>query len=102
MELINWAEISEDDSVMYGTTDSDSTPDDTQFNGDGETDDLDDDNITDEDGTDLANDGDEDDHDPALISVPQTYDLALTKKLTSTGIIKPGDTVTFAIELTNQ
>ena len=44
--------------------DIDSTPDATNFNQDGETDDKDDDDVIDEDGT---NGGDEDDHDPAMV-----------------------------------
>ena len=48
--------LDDNDNVMPNITDIDSTPDGSQFNGDGETDDLDDDNVIDEDGTDTAND----------------------------------------------
>ncbi|MCP9747860.1 DUF11 domain-containing protein, partial [Lacihabitans sp. CS3-21] len=44
---------------------------------------------------------DEDDADPAQITV-QKYDLALVKKLKSTGDIKPGDNVIFTITVSNQ
>ncbi len=71
-ELINWAEISAaDDDNDGGTaapTDLDSTPDNTNFNQAGETNDLDDDNVITEDG---KNGGDEDDHDPAAVTITQ-------------------------------
>jgi uncharacterized repeat protein (TIGR01451 family) len=44
---------------------------------------------------------DEDDADPAQITV-QKYDLALVKKLKSTGDIKPGDNIIFTITVSNQ
>ena len=44
----------------------------------GETDDLEDDNVINEDG---KNGGDEDDHDPAEIPIGQTFDLALAKSV---------------------
>lgn len=61
--ITNWAEISAENSAPHGG-DVDSIADDTNFNQTGETDDLDDDNVVDEDG---KNAGDEDDHDPAQI-----------------------------------
>ena len=45
--------------------------------------------------------GDEDDHDIAVIRL-EKFDLALTKVLTTTGAIKPGDNVTFTITVINQ
>jgi uncharacterized repeat protein (TIGR01451 family) len=71
----NWAEISSDDG-----DDIDSTPDAINFNQTQETDDLDDDNVIDEAGN---AGGDEDDHDPAEITVTSTpiYDFALVKDL---------------------
>ena len=56
--MTNWAEISSDDAVddtgavIPGLEDADSIPDSTNFNQDGETDDLDYDNVVDEDGKD--------------------------------------------------
>ena len=96
---VNWAEISSDG----GGTDVDSTPDDVQGNdaqpagpntpGD---------NVIDNSG------GDEDDHDPAGVSVA-TFDLALQKFYTSDtfgaptdGVIQAGSDVTFTITVTNQ
>ena len=95
---MNWAEISSDDG-----NDVDSTPDANQANdnqpaapGD-PTDDVTDNTA-----------GDEDDHDPAPITV-EFFDLALTKVYTSDtlgdtgdGIIAQGSDVTFTITVTNQ
>ena len=84
-DLVNWAEIksfqNEDGDTVL---DVDSTPDMTDgndaFTGDyavgGEIPDGSTDNTTDGDGTD-----DEDDHDPALVTVSPAYDLALVKTL---------------------
>ncbi len=91
--LRNWAEISSDSG-----DDQDSTPDDTNFNQPGETDDLFDDDIKDQDGT---NNGDEDDHDPAEIAVVY-YDLAIMKTVTSTGPFGPTDDVSYSIMVINQ
>ena len=64
----NWAEISDfADENGDPVDDIDSTPDASNFNQDGETDDMNDDDVIDEDGTDTANDGDEDDHDAATV-----------------------------------
>jgi hypothetical protein len=60
--LTNWAEISADDAAY---TDVDSIPDSTQFDAAGETNDLVDDNVIDN------SNGDEDDHDPAVVTVAQ-------------------------------
>ena len=66
----NWAEIrsadNDDDPTNSPPVDVDSTPDATNFNQTGETDDLTDDNVVNENGKDG---GDEDDHDPARITV---------------------------------
>ena len=73
-QVINRAEITDATDTDGNTIpDVDSTPDDDIFNTDGESDDLDDDNVTDN------TNGDEDDHDPAVLDVLPTYDLALTK-----------------------
>ena len=85
-QIINRAEIlSFDDDGNPNTTlnrpDVDSTPDGSNFSQTGETDDLDDDNKTNEDG---LSGGDEDDHDPAGITVQvMSMDLALTKVIAS-------------------
>ncbi len=99
---VNWAEISADDG-----NDGDSTPnanqgDDNQPTAPGDpTDDVID-NSTGPGGA------DEDDHDPALVTI-QNFDLALTKAYTSDtfanttdGVVEPGSDVTFTITVTNQ
>ena len=97
-DFVNWAEISSDDG-----DDIDSTPDTDQAN-DAQPDAPGDatDDVTDN------TDGDEDDHDPAGVSVAN-FDLALTKVYTSdtfedTGdaIIEDGADVTFTITVFNQ
>ncbi len=97
-DFVNWAEISSDDG-----NDMDSTPDANQGNdsqpaGPGEPTDDEVDNAS----------GDEDDHDPAPITV-EVFDLALTKVYTSDsfdaptdGVIAPGADVTFTITVENQ
>jgi uncharacterized repeat protein (TIGR01451 family) len=95
---VNWAEISADDGIDVDSTPNVDPGDDAQPAGPGApTDDV-------VDGA----DGDEDDHDPAGISVA-SYDLALTKVYTSDtfdvvddGVVEPGDVVTFTITVTNQ
>ena len=95
-DFVNWAEISSDSG-----DDIDSTPDANQGNdnqpaapGDPT------DNVVDNTA------GDEDDHDPAPITVEETpvFDLALIKVLAAgqSGVIAPGDDVTFTITVTNQ
>ena len=92
-DFVNWAEISSDSG-----DDIDSTPDANQGNdnqpaapGDPT------DNVTDNTA------GDEDDHDPAPITV-EVFDLALIKVLAvgQAPVIIPGDDVTFTITVTNQ
>ena len=96
----NWAEISAATNAL-GLQDVDSTPDGVNFNQPGETDDLTDDNVVNQNG---KAGGDEDDHDPAQINLTQTFDLALTKvvKAGSPASFKPGDNVTFTISVINQ
>jgi len=91
----NWAEISSaKDNLFNPTFDEDSTPDannsdtflvDNDINGDGK------------------NGGDEDDHDPASVTV-KPFDLALYKVLApgQASEVSPGDTVTFRIHVVNQ
>ncbi len=102
--LRNWAEISSGDNDTNpeneGPTDFDSDPDNINFNQPGETNDLDDDNVIDEDRK--NNGGDEDDHDPAEINVTQIFDLALKKVVTGSGPFQPNTSVTFQIEVINQ
>ncbi|MEM7127895.1 MAG: SdrD B-like domain-containing protein [Chloroflexota bacterium] len=97
LSITNWAEINEDDG-----DDQDSTPDSTNQNQPGE----EDGEWTDNDlgSTDPNNNSipDEDDHDPETIAVEQVFDLALIKRLTSSGPFSPGDEVTFGITVFNQ
>jgi len=94
-DLVNYAEISEDNN-----DDVDSDPDNDPNNDAGGEPNGDTDNVTDGTG------GDEDDHDPELISVgePEIFDLALTKMLAanqSTTVV-PGDFITYDITVYNQ
>jgi uncharacterized repeat protein (TIGR01451 family) len=102
-DFVNWAEISADDG-----NDIDSLPDplvgnDNQPAGPGASTDGEVDN-----SADPAGDPDEDDHDPAGVTV-EVHDLALTKTYVSDsfglpddGIVQNGAQVTFEIEVTNQ
>ncbi len=121
-ELVNFAEISKfdndayvatgtsEDSTLDGTVleDEDSTPDGTNESDAGETrtDDggVADDNEINEDAA--ANPGvdDEDDHDFEAVPLPELYDLALVKEL-STGqsaTVAAGDTVDYTVTVKNQ
>lgn len=92
--LRNNAEISDDDSEVYGTTDVDSQPD-----GDPTNDAQGTDNQTDGDGTD-----DEDDADWADFVV-EVYDLALTKVVNTVATnfpVYPGDSITYTLTVFNQ
>lgn len=88
-DITNWAEISVDDG-----NDADSTPDTIN---DETTESPEDDTVENE-------NGDEDDHDPATISVsPPVYDLALAKVVAAgIDVVTPGDSVAFEITVTNQ
>jgi len=70
----------------------------TADDGDDMDSDPDEDETVDEDG-----DGDpfDDDEDDAVVPVGQPYDLSLTKELTTTGIIMPGDFIDFRITVSN-
>jgi len=90
--LTNYAEISAADNALTGGPgdDVDSTPDainDDPVGGD---------NVTDN------SNGDEDDHDPAIVPIGGFFDLALIKVLSSPGPFQVGDPVTFTITVTNQ
>ncbi|MEZ5030635.1 MAG: gliding motility-associated C-terminal domain-containing protein [Saprospiraceae bacterium] len=88
----NLSEISDASETSGGPSapDEDSTPDD----------DPDNDVFGGDDVTDNSN-GDEDDHDPAVVEVDQTFDLALIKT-TSVVEAEPGDLVPFQITVINQ
>jgi len=81
-QIINYAEISNDDDGDADSTTDDDPNNDGGGNPNGATD-----NTTNGDGSDEpgGNDpaGDEDDHDPEVIEIGQVYDLALTKILSS-------------------
>ena len=108
-DLTNIAEISaiDDDTDPNNTppTDADSTPDTTPDNDAGGTPDGPDDDFVDGDGTGTPLDGidttDEDDSDPAYVSL---FDLALTKTPSAgqSNYVAYGDTVTFDITVINQ
>jgi len=97
--LVNFAEISNQTDI-YGNelTDSDSSDDTNRANdGGGEPNGLTD-NVVDN------SNGDEDDHDPAFVTVQQFFDLALTKTLATgqSATVNAGDTVDFTITVSNQ
>ncbi|TAG18609.1 MAG: DUF11 domain-containing protein, partial [Cytophagales bacterium] len=96
----NVAEISEaKDGAGNPATDVDSTPDGTDGNTPGETNPKND--VINEDG---KNGGDEDDQDIEIVTLQQTFDLALTKKLADgqATTVKVGDKVKFTITVVNQ
>jgi uncharacterized repeat protein (TIGR01451 family) len=95
-QLINWAEISEDNG-----NDVDSVADNGNQNTVGEQPPQLEDNQIDENGLDG---GDEDDHDPATVNVGQVYDLALRKTLAAgqAAAVQPGADVTYTIQVLNQ
>ena len=107
--IVNKAEISSADNDTDATnpfpTDIDSTPDLLLNNDAGGFAGSPSDNAINGDGTGTPNDTvaatDEDDADPALVMVTQTYDLALTKSITSGVMYEPGDNVTYEIVVTN-
>ena len=102
---MNFAEISEADNVL-GQPDIDSTPDGDDTNDAGGNPDTASDDVVGGDGSGMPGDEDagtdEDDHDPASITIGQVFDLALTKELSSAGPFAAGDTVTFTITVINQ
>ncbi|MEE9438119.1 MAG: SdrD B-like domain-containing protein, partial [Saprospiraceae bacterium] len=102
--IVNNAEIVDATDTDGGTTTTDEDSPLTETN-DGSTNELTSDNDVNDDstgGTDNA--GDEDDYDPAEITIGQTFDLALIKTMGSPtdSPITPGSTVTFDIAVTNQ
>jgi len=94
-DVVNFAEISgAEDTAGIPQTDADSSPDTNPFNDGTPIDDA---------TTDPA---DEDDHDPATVTVVEEpeMDLALMKSLAAgqSTTVAPGDDVTFVITVTNQ
>ncbi|MEM6395961.1 MAG: SdrD B-like domain-containing protein [Bacteroidota bacterium] len=107
-DLVNVAEISEaSDATGTPAVDIDSTPDDDPTNDAGGAVDTPSDNVTSGDGTgdpgDTDPNTDEDDADPAVVSVG-VFDLALIKELGDgqDAVVNPGDEVTFTITVSNQ
>ncbi|MTB52277.1 DUF11 domain-containing protein [Lewinella sp. W8] len=107
-DLVNVAEISDaTDSVDGEVEDIDSTPDTDDTNDAGGAVGTPSDDATTGDGSgepgDTEENTDEDDADPALISIG-AFDLALIKELGEgeDGIVEPGDEVTFTITVFNQ
>ena len=100
--LTNFAEI----SSAVGGTDIDSTPDNTNGNDAGGAVGTPSDDVTAGDGSGTPGDNvpgtDEDDHDPAPVTVNQTFDLALTKTNPTPTSVAPGGNVTFTINVFNQ
>jgi len=115
MSTVNYAEIgaADDDAnpMTPPPTDADSTPDDNPTNDAGGTPGGPDDDATAGDGSgtplDGTDTGDEDDHDPAAVSV-STFDLALAKMYDSfldndaSTVISPGDDIRYTITIYNQ
>ncbi|MEM6318277.1 MAG: DUF11 domain-containing protein, partial [Bacteroidota bacterium] len=97
--LVNFAEIGNQTDI-YGNDlkDVDSNDDTDRTNDSGGIPNSDTDNITDN------SNGDEDDHDPALVTVQQTFDLALKKTLAigQSTTVSPGDTVNYQVTIYNQ
>ena len=107
-ELVNFAEISEADNAL-GLADDDSTPDDDDTNDAGGNPDTASDVVVGGDGSGMPGDEDagtdEDDHDPASVTIGQVFDLALTKEINTNqtpGPYAPGDQVQFNITVFNQ
>ncbi|NNL93387.1 MAG: DUF11 domain-containing protein, partial [Saprospiraceae bacterium] len=92
--LTNTAEISQADNDNDPNNppmeDSDSTPD------------MINDDVVGGDNSVNSENGDEDDHDVAIIEVEQTFDLALEKDCSTGGPYMPGSTVTYILTVTNQ
>ncbi len=109
-DLVNFAEISSATGVTPGgttITDIDSTPDNIAGNDSGGLPNSPSDNSIGGNGTGTPGIGvgetDEDDHDPALISV-DIFDLAIAKDLApgTPSTLLPGDNVTFVVTVTNE
>ncbi|MBK8847536.1 MAG: DUF11 domain-containing protein [Bacteroidetes bacterium] len=105
--LVNYAEISGSDNVL-NLDDFDSPEDQDNTNDAGGSPGTAADNYVDGDGSGTPGDGvdatDEDNHDPALINITPagTFDLALTKIVSSPAPYFPGNAVTFTITVYNQ
>ena len=90
--ITNNAEIESQEDINGPRADDDSTA------GDNEGD------APDDNDNDIAETNGEDDYDPEVITIMQTFDLALTKTLNSSTVtpIVPGGTVTFDLTVYNQ
>ncbi|WP_188771078.1 Ig-like domain-containing protein, partial [Emticicia aquatilis] len=103
--VVNRAEISAATNAR-GLLDKDSTPDAVLGNDKGGQVSSPADDYVDGNGTGVVGDGvaatDEDDEDPALLNITQTFDLALRKVRTSDPKVVPGYDVTYEIEVINQ
>ncbi len=103
--IVNYAEISGATNPL-GLSDIDSNPDQNNANDAGGQPNSPADDHINGDGSGVIGNGvastDEDDHDPAFISINQTFDLALTKTLTSNGPFNQGSQVNYDIEVTNE
>ncbi len=103
-DIVNFAEISGATNVL-GQPDIDSTPDQDNTNDAGGQPNSAADDYIDGDGTGAIGSGnaatDEDDHDPALISIDPLIDLELEKSVSD---LTPtvGDVITFTVAVTNQ
>jgi len=106
-QITNFAEI-RSASNIFNLPDKDSTPDATNGNDSGGRAESASDNVINGTGTGTPGDTnpatDEDDHDPAQVTVTQVFDLALRKTLNGStpGPFAPGSLVTFSIEVINQ
>ena len=91
----NFAEISDDSSEDFGTTDEDSTPDNDPDN---------DPIVETDDPTPDTTPGDEDDSDIEIVDVDVVYDLALVKSLTpdQSATVSLGEVVNYTITIANQ
>ena len=98
--LVNYAEISDADNAL-GLPDEDSTPGDNQGDDELGTDNDVDDEAPGTPGV-ADNPADNDDYDPAGITVTQEFDLALTKVENPNGPYLPGSDVNYTIEVFNQ
>jgi uncharacterized repeat protein (TIGR01451 family) len=103
--VVNRAEISAVTNAR-NLPDKDSTPDAVVGNDKGGQVSSPADDYIDGNGTGVVGDGiaatDEDDEDPALLNITQTFDLALRKVRTSDPKVVPGYDVTYEIEVINQ
>ena len=103
--IVNYAEISDAENAL-NQPDEDSVADQDNTNDPGGQPESPADDAVNGDGTGTPGDGvastDEDDHDPAQVTIEQTFDLALRKTVLSAGPLEQGSTVTYQVEVINQ